>query len=190
MHDYYKLYEKEKVYLKDKLDIQNIDYEFLLQLTCFSFFIRILLDQIQITLKITITDLSFKITIFSILISIISKCIVVPLAEEIIFRFGIYEIMNKKIGRIMAIILSSVFFSVIHSYLLYDTFILAILSIIWTYSYYKKQNLIYPIILHFLHNCYSIIGYIDFNNVYYIIFGILCLITCLLTLLYKKRSSI
>ena len=51
----------------------------------------------------------------------------------------------------LAIILSSLIFSILHGYLIIDTILFTILGIIWTYPYFKKKNLLYSIILHFLH---------------------------------------
>ena len=105
------------------------------------------------------SDVSFEITIMSIIFFFVARCIVAPITEEIMFRFGLYELMNRKMKSILAIILSSLIFSILHGYLIIDTILLTILSIIWTYSYFKKKNLLYPIILHFLHNCYALISY-------------------------------
>ena len=52
--------------------------------------------------------------------------------------------------------------------------ILLVISLIRNYSYFKTNNLIYPIILHFIHNIYAIIGYIDLNNIIYIVFEVIC----------------
>ena len=135
------------------------------------------------------TDVSFEITLLSIIFFFVARCIVAPITEEIIFRFGLYELMNRKMKSILAIVLSSLIFSILHGYLFIDTILLAISSIIWTYPYFKKKNLLYPIILHFLHNCYALIRYANINNSYYIIFGIITFIIWLLLELNKKRSN-
>lgn len=181
--------KKRKIYIKDRFSIKNIDYKFLIKITCISFFVRIIFEQFQVYLNIPQSDVSFKITLWSIIIFFIARCIIAPITEEIVFRFGLYELINRKMKSTLAIILSSLIFSILHGYLFIDTTLLAILSIIWTYTYFKKKNLLYSIILHFLHNFYALIDYANINNSYYIIFGIITFIIWLLLELNKKRSN-
>lgn len=180
--------KKRKINIKDRFSVKNIDCRFLIKMLCLSFFLRIIFEQFQLCLKLSQTDVSFKITLWSIVFFFVSRCIVAPITEEIIFRFGLYELMNRKMKNILAIFLSAFIFSVLHGYLTIDTIILTILSIIWTYSYFKKKNLLYPIIMHFLHNCYALISYANINNSYYIVLGIITFMIWLLLEL-KKRSN-
>ena len=62
-------------------------------------------------------------------------------------------------------LLTSIIFSLLHFYGIDGFVILLVISLIWNYSYFKTNNLIYPIIMHFIHNIYAIIGYIDLNNI-------------------------
>lgn len=181
--------KKRKIYIRDRFSIKNIDYKFLIKITCLSFFVRIIFEQFQVYLNLPQSDVSFKITLWSIIVFFIARCIVAPITEEIVFRFGLYELINRKMKSTLAIILSSLIFSVLHGYLFIDTILFIILGIIWTYPYFKKKNLLYSIILHFLHNCYALIGYANINNSYYIIFGIITFIIWLLLELNKKRSN-
>ena len=152
-------------------------------------FLRIIIEQFQAYLNFSRTDVSFEITLLSIIFFFVTRCIVAPITKEIIFRFGLYELMNRKMKSILAMVLSSLIFYILHGYLTIDTILLTILSIIWTYSYFKKKNLLYPIILHFLHNCYALISYANIDNSYYIIFGIITFIIWLLLETNKKRSN-
>lgn len=182
--------KKRGIEIKNKFNFKKIDYEFLINLTCLSFFIRIVFEQIQIYFAIKQSDVSIKISVLSLLVFFIVRCIITPITEEIIFRFGLYEFMSTKIKNVSAIILSSIVFSILHGYLIYDTILLTLLSIIWTYSYFKKENLFYPIILHFLHNCYALIGYANINNIYYILFGVITfIIWVILTLKAQKKKN-
>lgn len=181
--------KKRKIYIRDRFSIKNIDYKFLVKIICLSFFLRIIFEQFQLYLNLPQSDVSFKITLWSIIIFFIVRCVVAPITEEIVFRFGLYELINRKMKSTLAIILSSLIFSILHGYLFIDTILLTILSVIWTYSYFKKKNLLYPIIMHFLHNCYALITYANINNSYYIIFGIITFIIWLLLELNKKRSN-
>lgn len=181
--------KKREIDIKGKFNFKKTDYGFLIKLACLSFFVRIVFEQIQIYFDINQSDVSIQISFLSLLVFFIVRCIVAPITEEIIFRFGLYEFMNTKIKSVLAIILSSIVFSILHGYLTYDTILLTLLSIIWTYAYYKKSNLFYPIILHFLHNCYALIGYANISNNYYILFGIITFVIWLVLELKQKRRN-
>ncbi len=84
-------------------------------------------------------------------------------------------------------LLTSIIFSVIHFYGIDGFIILLVISLVWNYSYFKTDNLIYPIIMHFIHNIYAMIGYFELNNIVYIVFGVICLI--IYSLLKIKNSS-
>ena len=43
---------KRKINIKSRINVKNIDYKFFLRIICFSFFIRILFEQIQLYLNI------------------------------------------------------------------------------------------------------------------------------------------
>lgn len=177
---------KRKINIKSRINVKNIDYKFFLRIICFSFFIRILFEQIQVCLNINQSSESFNVTTMSLITFFIVRCIIAPITEEIIFRFGLYEIINKRMQSMWAVIVSSIIFSVLHGYLTFDTVLLILLSIIWTYSYFTKKNLLYPIVLHFFHNVYAMIGFANINNIYYIVFGIICFIIWLMLKVKKK----
>lgn len=177
---------KRDINIKSRISVKNIDYKFLFRITCFSFFIRILFEQIQLHFNFNQTSEFFDVTCMYLVTFFIVRCIIAPITEEIIFRFGLYEFINKRIKSVWAILISSIIFSVLHGYLTFDTVLLIILSIIWTYSYFKKKNLLYPMVLHFFNNVYAMIGFANINNIYYIIFGIICFITWFILKLKKK----
>lgn len=181
--------KKRKLNLKSRIDIKNIDYKFLFEIICFSFFIRILFEQIQLYFNIDQTGEVFNVTILSLITFFVVRCIIAPITEEIVFRFGLYEILNKRTKSVWAIIVSSIIFSVLHGYLTFDTVLITVLSIIWTYSYCKKKNLFYPIIVHFFHNVYAMISFANINNIYYVIFGIVCLIVWLILKIKKEVTK-
>lgn len=77
----------------------------------------------------------------------ISACIIAPITEEIWFRGYFYKILKKYNGKIPAIIITSLFFSLIHYHL--PTFVpLFLLSVIIIWAYEKSQNLLVPIFIH------------------------------------------
>ena len=42
--------KKRKIYIRDRFSIKNIDYKFLIKITCLSFFLRITFEQFQVFL--------------------------------------------------------------------------------------------------------------------------------------------
>ena len=181
--------KKRKLNFKSRINTKSIDYKFLLRISSFSFFIRILFEQIQLYLNINQTSEVFNVKILSLITFFVVRCIIAPITEEIVFRFGLFEIINKKTKSVWAIIVSSIIFSVLHGYLTFDTVLLTILSIIWTYSYFKKKNLFYPIIVHFFHNVYAMISFANINNICYIVFCIVCFIGWLILKIKKEVTN-
>lgn len=86
----------------------------------------------------------------------------------------------------MVMLLTSILFSVIHFYGIDGFIIILTISLMWNYSYFKTNNLVYPIIMHLAHNIYAMMGYIEFNDKVYILFGFICLI---IYILLKIKSS-
>jgi membrane protease YdiL (CAAX protease family) len=77
--------------------------------------------------------------------------IIAPVVEEIIFRGYIYRILKTKIPIILAIIISSTLFSLIH-YNVLSFILLFVLSIFLTYIYERNGSIMCPIIIHSLFN--------------------------------------
>ena len=178
---------KRKIYIKEKMKLKEINIKFLIRMLCLSIFIKIGMEQLQLYFNIEMTNDTFDITVLSLIIYFIVRCIVAPITEEIIFRFGIFEFLNIKLNYSVAILITSFIFSFGHGYLLFDSLTLLIISIVWNYSYYKTDNLLYPIFLHFIFNLLSFISFICLNNLYYIYLGIVCFVIWII--LYMKKSS-
>lgn len=179
--------EKYSLKLSDRLNLKNIDLNFLVRMISLSFVLRILIEQTIYFLPIEETTSNITITFFTILVEIITTCLFAPVFEEIIFRFGVYEYLNKKIKlNIMVMLLTSILFSVIHFYGIDGFIIILIISLMWNYSYFKTNNLVYPIIMHLAHNIYAMVGHMGFNDKVYILFGFICLI---IYILLKIKSS-
>ena len=121
-----------------------------------SFIIRIILEQIVIYIHFTTTNIQISSNIFEIIVEFITTCIFAPIFEEMIFRFGIYKKINRKLDSVLSMLITSVIFSIIHLYNIGGRIILIGISLIWNYSFYKTNNLIYPIFLHFFHNIYAL----------------------------------
>lgn len=179
--------KKYSISLNTRFDFKKTDLNFLVRMMSLSFVVRIFLEQTINFLPIEATISNIPINFWAIVLEIIATCLFAPIFEEIIFRFGLYEYLNKKIkSKVIVMLLTSIIFSAIHFYEIDGFVILLVISLIWNYSYFKTDNLIYPIILHFIHNIYAMIGYIKLNNIIYIVFGVICLI---IYMLLKIKSS-
>ena len=179
--------KKHSINIKDKLNYKKIDLNFLFRIITLSFAFRVLLEQTIYFLPIKETVSNIPLNILTVLVEIIATCLFAPVCEEIICRFGIYEYLNKKIKTsLIAMILTSVIFSVIHFYGIDGLIIIFFISLIWNYAYFKTNNLIYPIVLHFLNNIYAMVGYMELSDTIYILFGIVSLI---IYIMLKIKSS-
>ena len=182
------LKNKDKLNVKEKLNINKINIKFLFRMFFLSLFLRIILEQIITLIDINKTIIIGPSNILEIIMEFIATCIFAPICEEIIFRFGLYEKLNKKFNVGISILITSIIFSVIHFYQLDGIIILLIISTIWNYAYYKTNNLLYPIIFHFLHNLYALISNFVIDNVFYIILGILSFVIYII-LSFKRQKN-
>ena len=181
------LLKRDNINLKDKIKFKNIDIKFLLEMLFLSFILRILFEQLISITNIEQTTSVVPSNILEIFMEILATVIFAPIFEEIIFRFGLYEKLNKKLNYIIAMVITSIIFALLHFYKLDGILILPIISFIWNYAYYKCDNLIYPIILHFSHNIYALSSNLISNNTFNIIIGVISLIGY--TILYIKKEE-
>lgn len=164
------LKKKDKININKYLNIKKINICILFKYLFLSFIIRIILEQIVIYIPFTTTNIQIPSNVFEIAVEFITTCIFAPIFEEIIFRFGIYKKINKKLNIILTMIITSVIFAIIHFYNIDGSIILIGISLVWNYSFYKTNNLIYPILLHFFHNIYALSDNLfRFNNYWYIL---------------------
>jgi len=102
------------------------------------------------------------------------------IAEELVFRGIIQKGLTAKFNGIVAILLSSVMFVLMHGSL-QQTLYQLVLGIMLGYLAHVGGSIIYSMILHFLNNalvlvfsCFDIVGYVSGNNtIYYNIFSII-----------------
>lgn len=151
------LKDKDKIEIKEYLNHKTININRLLKYLFLSFIVRIILEQAIIYIQVPTTDVQVPSTILEIFFEFLATCIFAPIFEEIIFRFGLYKIINKKFNVLISILVTSIIFAVIHNYNIDGFIILLGISLMWHYSFYKTNNLIYPILLHFFHNIYALI---------------------------------
>lgn len=164
------LKKKEKIEISECLNVKKINIRLLLKYLFLSFAVRILLEQLVVYIPFTKTDIQIPSNIFEIIAEFIMSCLFAPIFEEIIFRFGLYKKLNSKLNVFISILVTSIVFAVIHIYNVDGFIILLGISLIWHYSFYKTNNLIYPILLHFFHNLYALSDNLfNYSNYWYIL---------------------
>ena len=180
------LKNKHNIDIKNKLNYKNMDFKFLLKMIFLSLGLRIILEYYLIPTNEN--DVFIPVGTIQLIVQFIATCIFAPICEEIIFRFGIYEYLNKKgISSIFSIIITSITFAIIHFYGINATIILVIISYIWNYTYYKTNNLLYPILLHFIHNLHAIMSNFITNNNFYINFSVLSIVIFIILSLKRQK---
>lgn len=153
IHD---LKKKDKLNIREYLNIKNFNMCIMLRYLFLSFIIKIILDQVFKFIPFTTKVIDIPSNFYEIGVEFIATCIFAPVFEEIIFRFGVYKKISKKLNIKLAMIITSVIFSLIHFYSIDGIIILIMISLVWNYLFYKTDNLIYPILLHFFHNVYAL----------------------------------
>ncbi len=88
--------------------------------------------------------------------AIASAALVAPFVEELLFRGVIYRYLKRKMVITHAIVLSSIIFSLLHLHPL-SFFAIFLLGIILALVYEEAQDIRAPIIMHLLHNTFTVI---------------------------------
>ena len=160
---------KYKIDIKDFVAIKNVNVILLLKYTFLSFIIRILLERLIVIFNLSLSNTQSSSNFIEIIITFVVSCIIASIFEEIIFRFGLYKKLNKNTNCFISMLLTSIIFAIIHFYNIDGFIILFGISLIWNYSFYKTNNLVYPILLHFIHNLYAttdiLVNYSDYWSV-------------------------
>ena len=84
--------------------------------------------------------------------SIVSACIVAPIAEEILYRGVLFRSLGNRLGILPSAILSSVIFASIHFYGLYGFVSVAVFGFACAMLYAATGSLMCVILLHSLYN--------------------------------------
>ncbi len=85
--------------------------------------------------------------------------VLAPVAEEFMFRGLLYGPLYRKVGRILAIILSSLIWTQGHFYSLLPSVGVFITGLILGWLYDRKGSLIHPIVLHMFKNSWLLYYY-------------------------------
>lgn len=88
---------------------------------------------------------------------IISVVLIAPFVEEIIYRvIPIEYLIKKNVTKIWIVSFTSLFFGLVHLPNFSQFFFTFFLGLICSLVYIKERNLIYPILIHFIYNLFSI----------------------------------
>lgn len=115
-------------------------------------FLHVGLLQIK---TVPIEEKSEFIKILAFIIKILASVVIGPIAEEILFRGFLFEIINKRLKTVISAIITTLIFSVLHLNIVTCLFSLVV-GIIFIYYYIKTKNLVVPIIIHSICNLTSI----------------------------------
>ncbi len=85
-----------------------------------------------------------------------SAIIIAPLGEEVLFRGFLYPCLKVRVGRIAAILLSSLSFGAVHMSLA-QLPILTFFGILLCYAYERSHSIWLPIAIHFIFNTLNIL---------------------------------
>jgi membrane protease YdiL (CAAX protease family) len=92
----------------------------------------------------------------SFVVTFVGLCIVVPIAEELVFRGLVQQVFSRNMNEVLAFVVAGLFFGVIHlnAHLLIS---ICIYGIFLGFIFYATGNLIYTIISHAAFNTVSFI---------------------------------
>ncbi|MFH1754722.1 MAG: type II CAAX endopeptidase family protein [Candidatus Latescibacterota bacterium] len=92
----------------------------------------------------------------AVIVTFLGLCIIVPIAEELVFRGLVQQVFSRNMNGILAFIMAGVFFGVIHlnAHLLIS---ISIYGIFLGFIFYATQNLSYTILSHAAFNTVSFI---------------------------------
>lgn len=160
------LKKDNNICFKDRFNLKKINYKYLIGGSFFILSFSFLLAEFMVkVLKLkSVTNPEFDFS-FSGIILIFMVIICAPICEEIIFRFGIIEKIQTKYKPVIAIIVSTILFSLIHFYPLSATITIFVTFLGVAYIYVHTKNLIYTIVIHFLNNFFTTI--VSIVNKYY-----------------------
>lgn len=144
-----------KKYIKQYISKLN----FSIQKIGLYFLIGIIYSSIFNFIFIEISDGVFALKPFNnlFLSNIISVVLIGPIAEEIIFRvIPIEYLLKKGVQNNGIIFFTSLFFCLVHLPNWSQVVATFFLGILCSIIYIKEKNLLYPIIIHFIYNAFSV----------------------------------
>lgn len=118
-------------------------------------------------------------------ISIISTGFIGPILEEILFRYILFNNLNKFNSKFKSLIIATIIFAVIHLNLIKIIYAF-ILGIILNITYIKSNNIKVPILIHISANIMSI--FLKEFNIYILLLGLISFFISI-TILKKGRLN-
>jgi membrane protease YdiL (CAAX protease family) len=93
---------------------------------------------------------------YSFIITFVGLCVVVPIAEELVFRGLVQQVFNRNMNDVLAFVIAGIFFGVIHlnAHLLIS---ICAYGVFLGYIFYATRNLTYTILSHAVFNSVSFI---------------------------------
>ncbi len=151
--------------MKHPVDMKNIEWKKLLFFSgvggvlnavlsfalsaLYSFFPESMIESLQESTDMVTEGQSFWILL-------LCTGILVPIMEEIIFRYGIHGIIARS-NLAVAYVVSSVIFGVMHGNVIQGAYA-TLLGLILAYVYTRTENLWYPIMIHMTINSTSVVA--------------------------------
>lgn len=80
-----------------------------------------------------------------------------PIFEELMFRYGVYNLLRRKTGKTFAIIVGSLFFAALHVYNIQGFIETFVAGVVFSIIYEMTGNIWYNIFCHMMCNAYSTI---------------------------------
>lgn len=118
-------------------------------------------------------------------ISIISTGFIGPILEEILFRYILFNNLNKFNSKLKSLIIATIIFAVIHLNIIKIIYAF-ILGIILNITYIKSNNIKVPILIHISANIMSI--FLKEFNIYILLLGLISFLISI-TILKKGRLN-
>jgi len=83
----------------------------------------------------------------AVIVTFIGLCVIVPIAEEVVFRGMVQRIFGLNMSPVLAVVLSGIFFGALHLSL-HLLISITFFGIFLGYLFFVTQNLTYPILGH------------------------------------------
>ena len=118
-------------------------------------------------------------------ISIISTGFIGPILEEILFRYILFNNLNKFNSKFKSLIIATIIFAIIHLNIIKIIYAF-ILGLILNITYIKSNNIKVPILIHISANIMSI--FLKEFNIYILLLGLISFLISI-TILKKGRLN-
>jgi membrane protease YdiL (CAAX protease family) len=96
---------------------------------------------------------------FAIVLFSWNTIIIMPVIEEIIYRWLTYIPLYRKVGRYPAMLISAMIWSYVHFQPTLGSIGIFIIGIVLVWAYDKSGSLVYPVLLHIYKNSWILVHY-------------------------------